>query len=850
LISSKGTTVIDIGSIINDRYEIVSSLGQGGAGAVYKCRDRVSGKLFAIKLLFANRLQNPQAILRFQREAQIAARLNHPFIAKLHDYGVTVEGEPYLVMDLINGSTLGSKIASQGQLPVDETLHVFSWVCDALNHAHQRQILHRDLKPSNIMLTESADGLQSISILDFGIAKILSASEAPSPTLTQCGEILGSPFYMSPEQATGAPIDQRSDLYSLGCTIYETLTGGPPHIGDNPLSTLLKRETDKPLRMNEASMGRRFPEELEDVVAKLLNHDPNQRFQSALELKEALVKLLEQQPPSSVPANNITTGQPLQHKSSIPYGEFALYASLLCALLLVGYLNFPGTPSKQQTKLPSPALAPKHEKQVQVTHFNANSDSLVVQAEKLAAKKQYALAAEKYKQAIHNYESKFGLNSGGIAGFWEGLATVYAKSNQIDEEIQARERSVALYRQGLAPNDPSLIESMLSLADCYKKANRSDVASLLKETTLNEEMAKQYKLIQKEKVIAIGRCLVATAAQLEQKNHHEHDIAAYSAAFTLLSSTIGLTRPGAQEAGWRLADCYRTHGKAPLALQYDMLILDACEKSDPVNPFRLCKALMCAASNYSDPDTMEDTRIRLKTQESYYRRALDICEDHQKVLATDMGAILLYLSGVESQMADMGDPAHSIEAALLLLHRSIAAYKLHADQETQIAVVYNAIADLELKENHKQEAMKYRQLAKQYLAKRINIITQSPKPNLSELFYVRSYYTDTCVYCMEYSQAESQDRELLDFANSNFEKISPQRMRVLGQLGDIYRLDQKYSQSVPLLEEAANINEELFGVQAHHSRALRALCAEAKRQIKNSPASSSERSASNQPLVK
>jgi serine/threonine protein kinase len=262
-------------------------------GTVYKAFDLERKEWVALKVLFIEHLQSARATLRFEQEAKVAASLDHPCIAKVHRFGLTSSGQPYLVMEFLDGTTLAARIAQFGQLPVPDTLSIFLLVCDGLSHAHKNKILHRDLKPGNIMLVAGSDETPAVKILDFGIAKILESSSIQPLHLTQSRELLGSPFYMSPEQSKGEKLDQRSDLYSLGCVLYEALTGGPPHVGSTTLSTMLKREVDQPLSLGEASLGRSFPEQLEAIVLKLLSYNPDDRYQSAEELKTRLLQFAQ-----------------------------------------------------------------------------------------------------------------------------------------------------------------------------------------------------------------------------------------------------------------------------------------------------------------------------------------------------------------------------------------------------------------------------------------------------------------------------------------------------------------------------------------------------------------------------
>jgi serine/threonine protein kinase len=277
------------GAIIMGRFQLLKLLGSGGMGAVYKVKQMVLDKEFAIKFLTAGKVDE-KASQRFSREAKAVSRLNHPNIVRVYDVGVTERGSPFMIMDLVEGTTLADVLKKVVQMPVKRAVRIFIQICDAMAHAHDQNVLHRDLKPGNIMLTVDDEGQESIRILDFGIAKLVQEPGTSNLTLTATGEVMGSPVYMSPEQGTGMGIDHRSDIYSLGCLMFEALAGTPPLHGSTLVSTMMMHQNTIPPRMSEASMGITFPEELEEIVKRCLAKNPADRFQSMTELKDALTK--------------------------------------------------------------------------------------------------------------------------------------------------------------------------------------------------------------------------------------------------------------------------------------------------------------------------------------------------------------------------------------------------------------------------------------------------------------------------------------------------------------------------------------------------------------------------------
>jgi serine/threonine protein kinase len=222
--------------LLSGRYELLEPLGRGGMGMVYRARDRQLERLVAVKVLPAAMLHDEEFRARFRREARAAAGLTHPNIAVVHDTGEDsgpAEPVPYLVMELVEGVTL-AELLRQAPPTADEAGRIVVAVLGALEHSHGRGVVHRDIKPANIMV-HHADGRLLVKVMDFGIARLMSES---ATRLTATGTRIGTPSYMSPEQADGRPADARSDLYSVGCVLYELLTGRPPFTGDSPAVVL------------------------------------------------------------------------------------------------------------------------------------------------------------------------------------------------------------------------------------------------------------------------------------------------------------------------------------------------------------------------------------------------------------------------------------------------------------------------------------------------------------------------------------------------------------------------------------------------------------------------------------
>ena len=314
---------------------------------VYKANHLLMDRIVAIKMLKAHLVTNPQSLKRFQQEAKAVSYLMHPNIVAVFDFGVSPDAQPYLVMDYLDGINLTELIEQQKHLEVQRSIRIFLQVCDALAHAHQKGVIHRDLKPSNIMLVKTKDQDETVKIVDFGIAKLMPWAEKEFQKLTQTGESFGSPVYMSPEQCLGEKLDIRSDIYSLGCLMYETLVGSPPHLGKHVLETMYKHLNEQPLPPSTIMHDPTFPGSLERIVLKALSKQPADRYQSMTELKTDLEQVLtvseREQIAEAVSSNNdrVLTSKLLKVSASKSTSVTILLLLLVIAGVASSLMLFP-----------------------------------------------------------------------------------------------------------------------------------------------------------------------------------------------------------------------------------------------------------------------------------------------------------------------------------------------------------------------------------------------------------------------------------------------------------------------------------------------------------------------------
>lgn len=280
-----------VGSIIQNRYEVEEPIGRGGMSSVYRARDMTTGQQVAFKVMHAHLLDNPANVRRFRREAQAANKVRHPHAVQIFDVGVTPNGSPYIIMDFLDGPSLSDVIAQNGKLPVERCLKIFIQACEGMAHVHELGVLHRDLKPSNIVLVKEGDDVDYVKVVDFGIARVLAEEARSTLSKTPTGHALGSPPYMSPEQCRGLSVDKRADIYSMGCLMYEALTGRVPLEGETIVETMYKQVHELPKSVDGVDADVRLVERLEKILFKALSKDPNNRQQSMDELKAELEAL-------------------------------------------------------------------------------------------------------------------------------------------------------------------------------------------------------------------------------------------------------------------------------------------------------------------------------------------------------------------------------------------------------------------------------------------------------------------------------------------------------------------------------------------------------------------------------
>jgi serine/threonine protein kinase len=266
-------------------YTGVVELGAGGMGVVYKAYDSAMNREVAIKVIRDADFTQAE-LKRFVGEAKALGRLDHTNIIKVHSIGQLESGQPYILLEYFDGESLDTVIERQGRFSIADAMQLFHQMAAALKHAHSKGVVHRDIKPSNVLASMGKDGKNTFRLLDFGIARFIDT--AKTQDLTKSGSMIGSPAYASPEQCNGTKVDHRSDIYSLGCLMYEVVAGRPPFVADNPMELMISHCSEAVPPMSLSAPGSDVPDGFERIIRKCLQKEPQDRFADASELVAAL----------------------------------------------------------------------------------------------------------------------------------------------------------------------------------------------------------------------------------------------------------------------------------------------------------------------------------------------------------------------------------------------------------------------------------------------------------------------------------------------------------------------------------------------------------------------------------
>ncbi|MFO0947681.1 MAG: serine/threonine-protein kinase [Planctomycetota bacterium] len=287
-------------NVLDGRFQIEELLSQGAGGQVFRGTDLVNGEPIAVKILHPASARSEEFLSRFRRECRLLVELDHPNAVRVHGSGITPEGLPYVAMELVGGKTLSGLVGEKGSLSAEEMAVYLAQIAEVLDAAHAKNVLHRDIKPGNIMIMAAPDGKPIVKVLDFGIAKIMGNDQMNATVVTTAGIAVGTPAYMSPEQAMGKPLGVPSDIYSLGITVFAALTGQLPFEGKNDLQTMLAHVRAEIPRFADKNPANRVPVAVEGVVRSALAKPPEDRPASAGDFARRFADALLRREPERV----------------------------------------------------------------------------------------------------------------------------------------------------------------------------------------------------------------------------------------------------------------------------------------------------------------------------------------------------------------------------------------------------------------------------------------------------------------------------------------------------------------------------------------------------------------------
>ena len=429
-----------IGQVFADQYEILSVLGTGGMSVVYKARHRLMDRVVAIKLLHDD--SDKVAIERFKHEAKASSSLKHQNIISIYDFGI-VGTQAYLVMDCLDGKNLSEVLEEIGHMGLDRAAHMFRQTCMGLEHAHKNGILHRDLKPSNLVLIKGDDGSELVKIVDFGIAKLLPNAAQEQTRLTQTGDIFGSPLYMSPEQCQAKPLDNRSDIYSLGCLMYETLAGVPPLSGDTAYDTMTMHVNQAPLAFHQVVPELNINKSMEALIFRCLEKLPENRYQSISDLLQDLPTIQPQS--GSVKVKSVQ--HPTKQRLEIKYLRFSFWTLFVMVAAVIAYMSCDNGPE------------PDHCTVLLKTIWNSQTTI----AQTLTDNHMYEQARWVLESAEETARKKFS-NRGRLMTALRMQRTLFSKAKMYDDLQVVNEKIAKLNGQVLLEAYDSLLKELDDLA--------------------------------------------------------------------------------------------------------------------------------------------------------------------------------------------------------------------------------------------------------------------------------------------------------------------------------------------------------------------------------------------------
>ncbi len=511
-----------------ENIEYLALIGEGGMSRVYKARQKLLDRIVAVKILSHFQIAECKDFERFQQEAKYASKIHHPNIAKTISFGVTEAGQPYLIMEFVEGISLAEELNQNGRLSLGKFRSIFLPLLSALAQTHSEGIVHRDLKSGNIMLCKTDSGEDSVKLVDFGIAKAIAQKVDSTRRLTKSGALIGSPAYMSPEQCLNVSLDGRSDLYSLACIMYETLTGFPPFSGNSPLEVMQKQsEKARPTAAELCHMVD-IPAELAEVIIWGLAKNPDQRPVNASAWASKLSIVLEGYDLEKVPVLRTTRLQKIFSKRQVTV--------LICACSLIGALFVMRIEFKLKTQI-------------------VGSEAASV----LAKSKHNKLVADTFYEGLLEKAEKEGDQSK-ITKFLDKLVERYTTTDQYLKAAPLAKRCLEIREEASDHNDIEISTRLFDLAELYRAQGKYAEAEPLYKRCL-EMKEKKLGLKQLEST----RCLVSLADNYMSQAKHNDALTLYKQCLKIKETSLGPTHPEVGDLVLVLANLYKIQHKQALA---------------------------------------------------------------------------------------------------------------------------------------------------------------------------------------------------------------------------------------------------------------------------------------------
>ncbi len=509
---SKNEIVQDLLESLSKNYKILSVIGQGGMATVYKAENLILSNEVAIKVLNSEYANNESSRIRFLNEAKICSQLEHPNIVKIKSFGLIKESIPYIVMELLSGKNLAEFLQSKSRLSPQEFKEVFVPVLEAIEFAHSKGMIHRDITPSNIYLSKSTDDDKEfeVKVLDFGIAKEINSkqgegtvSQAPQQKLTS--GILGSPLYMSPEQAEGKAAEFRSDIYSLATVMFQAIEGKTPFEGETAYQTMYNRSQNKAPKFTSTDQLSLFPESLTNTIIKCLNKNPNERVQSISEFRKDLLAAFEEKDERQKRTNKIR-----QRSAVLPLGLALLLA--LSGIFIYKQVNDRKLRESEVSRLQPISKLQQFGKLKQAHSFGLMAFR---EAEELRERNLIPEAIEKYKEQIAEFSSKTQDRDDIEKILYKGhrtLADLYNQNNQPELAFAEYEKTLTLFNDQGAPNRINIFIAYANELTQHGQIKKA-IAILKKNQRCVEENAPARSIAE----------YLATLANLEEKERNYID---------------------------------------------------------------------------------------------------------------------------------------------------------------------------------------------------------------------------------------------------------------------------------------------------------------------------------------